>query len=63
MKKSKGRGRPPKDESDCLTYPVTIYMTAEQKLKWQARVRATDYFCKTGGELGRRLLLEGELKR
>ena len=55
------QGRPAKDKSDKLTARVTIHMTRKQKAKWLARVRAAEYFCQSGNELGRRLLLEGGL--
>ena len=56
------QGRPAKDEGDKLASRVTIHMTPRQKKKWLARVRKAEYFCQSGNELGRRLLLEGKVE-
>ena len=60
-KNKRKQGRPAKDEGDKLASRVTIHMTPRQKKKWLARVRKAEYFCQSGNELGRRLLLEGEV--
>ena len=62
-KNKRKQGRPPKDEADKLDSRVTIHMTAEQKCDWLARVRAEEYDCQSGNELGRLLLVRGVIRR